>query len=120
MNGGNPSRVTSPPLTQPSAVVTTRPSTNAVSGEPPSTTWRAITTVPRTAIAPLARSMPAVRMISVCPSARVPTTIDCCSTRDALPAVAKVSVVTEKMTIATTSAASGPSAGVRRARSSPR
>ncbi|MGC3956253.1 MAG: hypothetical protein QM804_18760 [Propionicimonas sp.] len=75
---------------------------------------RATTTVPSTMIAPLARSMPEVRMISVWPMASVPITTDCCSISEKFGALRKVSVVTEKTTMATSRAASGPATWVPR------
>src|SRR5690625_1217187 len=118
MNGGSPSRVTSTPLVAPRRSVIPMPRSSAVSGEPPPTTCLAMTMVPSTAIAPLARSIPAVRMMSVCPSASVPMTIDCWRMSEALPTVANVSVVTVKTTTAMTRAPSGPITGLRSARPS--
>ena len=66
MNGGRLSRVTRTPLRNPAAVPTAMPISRARKpGTPFSAASLAITNIDRIEIAPTARSMPAVRMISV-------------------------------------------------------
>jgi hypothetical protein len=65
-----------------------------------------------TAMAPTERSMPAVRMIRVCPSARTAMTVTCASTRDRFAPDRKRGFDAEKATIARISTASGPSVGL--------
>ena len=55
-----------------------------------------ITIDPKAMTAPQERSMPAVRMTSVCPMAKMPTTIDCCTTSDRFGPVRKRSVCVVK------------------------
>src|SRR6476469_5245073 len=114
MNGGSRSAVTRPPVTQPIAPAATMPMSNATTPLVPVRVSFAISSVANTAIAAFARSMPAVRMTSVCPSASVPITSDCCTTSDRLSTFRNVSVVSPNTPIATTSAIAGPIAGVRR------
>ena len=76
MNGGNRRVVTSPPLIAPNATHTRSVDPSATTG-PLAPALCAITMVPKTATAPIERSMPEVRMISVWPTARMPTTTDC-------------------------------------------
>ena len=78
MNGGSRSRVTSRPLSPPASVPTSSPRTRASGpGTPKLAALPAITIEVKTMIAPTDRSMPAVRMISVWPTARPPTTATC-------------------------------------------
>ena len=80
MNGGRLRRVTSTPLRKPAPTPTSTPSRRAgTAGTPFSDASFAITIMDRIAIAPTDRSMPAVRMISVCPTARAATTAVCCT-----------------------------------------
>ena len=53
-------------------------------GTPCSAATLAITIIESTATAPTERSMPAVRMISVCPTARAATTAVCCTSSDSV------------------------------------
>ena len=110
MNGGRDIRVTSSPLASPNPAQTRMPMRIArAGGTLPPTASLVITIVPNAMIAPLDRSIPAVRMINVCPIARVPTTITCWMIREKLPGVKKVSVRMAKNALASTSAARGPS-----------
>ena len=66
MNGGRFSRVTSRPLRNPQAVPTAMPMSRArPPGTPLLAARLAITSIARMAVAPTARSMPAVKMIKV-------------------------------------------------------
>src|SRR5215217_2263630 len=69
--------------------------------------------VPNTAIAALARSIPAVRMMRVWPRASVPITVVWLITAEKLSILKNVFVAIEKNAIAIRSAAVGPSAGLR-------
>ena len=62
-------------------------------------------------IAPMDRSMPAVRMISVCPTASEPTTATCCRTMDRFAGVKNRSFTRPKTMPARISTISGLSAG---------
>ena len=78
MNGGRPIRVTSTPCSNPNAAQEPIPSSSASAGGRPLTTASLVMTIePSAMIVPHARSMPAVRMISVWPIASVPITITC-------------------------------------------
>ena len=78
MNGGSLIRVISRPLNAPARPPTTMPMIkDAHPGTPWSNAVLAITIDENTMIAPQERSIPAVRMISVWPIARVPTTAVC-------------------------------------------
>ena len=68
-------------------------------------------TCPSAMTVPTERSMPAVRMTSVCPIARTPTIITCCSTSEKFSAWKNRSVFSEKNAIVTTSAMNGPTVG---------
>ena len=118
MNGGSRIQVTSVPFSAPTAAQSTTASTSAATGEPLIAILPAMS-VPMTAIEPLARSIPAVRMISVWPSASVPITTACSRISVRLSVVRNVSVVAENTTTASTSASSGPTDGVRSARPRP-
>ncbi len=90
MKGGSFSRVTSRPLTAPAAVPTTIPIRIATGpGIPLSALSLALSSIARMEIAPTDRSMPAVRMISVWPIARAPTTATCCMISDCVRRVPK-------------------------------
>ena len=70
--------MTSAPLSRPQAVPTPKPMSSASSpGTPWSADSLAITIDDRTMMAPTERSMPAVRITSVCAIPSVPTTITC-------------------------------------------
>ena len=88
MNGGSLIRVTRKPLTAPIAVPQAKPSSSASEPGHAERRWRslAIRIDENTAIAPTDRSMPAVRMIRVWPSASTAMTVTCASTRDRLAA----------------------------------
>ena len=94
MNGGSPSRDTIRPEMQPEQPRRRRSRAAAPgsAGHPLSMATLAMTSVPSTMMAPLARSMPAVRMMIVWPSARVPTTTDCCRISEMLSTLRKFSV----------------------------
>ena len=91
----------------------TRPARMAMNGGTPPIVSLVSSSVPNTAIAALARSMPAVRMISVWPRASVPITTDCWTISEKLSTLRNVSVATEKKIITTSRAAVGPSTGLR-------
>src|SRR5260370_3662349 len=75
--------------------------------------------VPRTAIPPLARSIPAVRMIIVWPIASVPTITLCWTTSERLPDAQNVRVVTENTAQNAIKTTSGPNVGVATTRPNP-
>ena len=72
-----------------------------------------ITICPSAITVPTERSMPAVRITSVWPIARTPTTITCWSTSERFWASRKRSDLSEKNAIARRSAMSGPTVGAR-------
>ncbi len=115
INGGSRSTVTSPPLTAPSTTQTAKVASSATTG-PFASNICAITIVPSTATDPIDRSMPDVRMMSVCPTARMPTTTDCCRISDTLNGLRNVFEIELNTMIATSSAMIGPSSGSRRIR----
>ncbi len=83
MNGGSLNRVTSTPLRRPPRVPTAKPASRASQpGQPCSADSFAITIMARMVSAPTDRSMPAVRMMSVCPMASAATTATCCRTSE--------------------------------------
>src|SRR6266511_5394670 len=117
MNGGSRSPVTSEPLNAPKAAQTSSPMRIASSGcMPLSTASLVMTMLPNAITAPLDRSIPAVRMMSVWPIARVPTTITCCTTSDRLPPVRNRDDWAVKKTTASSSAMIGPRVERARAR----
>lgn len=67
--------------------------------------------LPNAITAPHDRSIPAVRMIRVCPMARVPTTMTCCTISEKFPPVRNWSVEKEKKAQARRRAARGPVVG---------
>ena len=88
MNGGSRRRVMSKPLSRPALVPKAKPISRAATpGTPKSAESLPMMTEVNTAMAPTERSMPAVRMMSVCPMARVPTNMTCWTTRLALNGV---------------------------------
>ena len=110
MKGGRRILVTSPPLRAPKAAHTASPSRIARNGLRPETTASlAITTAPRAMTAPSERSMPAVRMTSVWPMARVPTTMTCWTISDRLVPVRNRGDSKVKKAAAMNSAIRGPS-----------
>src|SRR4051812_14903814 len=110
MNGGSLIRVTSRPLMRPNAVVAPMPQPIAMGTGTPCPTASVVMTIPPSAMtAPQERSTPAVRMMSVCPTAITPTTITCWSTIDRLSPVRNRSLRAPKNAHASTSATSGPS-----------
>ena len=91
MNGGSRTLVTSSPLAAPASAPTPRPSRIASGpGTPESKAVLAITIDENTMMAPQDRSMPAVRMISVWPTASAPTTATCWVMSDRLLGVANL------------------------------
>src|SRR3954470_9722922 len=113
MNGGRFSRVTSVPLSSPVSSPTARPISRAIS---PGTPWSwlslTITSDDSTIAIPMDRSMPAVRMITVCPTARAPTTAICWTSRDRACGRRKLSATMPKTTTARISTINGLSAGL--------
>ena len=78
MNAGSRTPVTSAPFSSPKATQARIPSPIASSGcTPLSTASFVITIWPNAITVPTERSMPAVRITSVCPIASTPTTITC-------------------------------------------
>ena len=76
MNGGSLMRVISSPLIMPTMVVTPIPPAMAIAGCQPCCTANMLMTIDPSAMTiPQARSMPPVRITSVCPMASTPTTI---------------------------------------------
>ena len=113
MNGGSLIRVTSRPLIAPIAVPRTRPMIRAMTpGTPSFVAMLAMRIDENTAIAPAERSMPAVRMTRVWPSASVAITVTCCSTRPRFAAERNRPLTIANAMIATTSTASGPRIGL--------
>src|SRR5919112_1773690 len=83
MNGGRLIRVTRKPLSRPAPSPRSTPMTSAgTAGTPFSAAIVAISMVDRIVIAPTDRSMPAVRMMSVCPIPRAAMTAVCCTSSD--------------------------------------
>src|SRR3569833_3318636 len=112
MNAGSRAIVTRPPLSAPNAAHTATPRRiSSGAGTSPPTARRVFTIVPNAITAPLVRSMPAVRITTVWPTASVPTSITCWTTRDRLPPVRNRSVLSEKNTQASRRATRGPTVG---------
>src|SRR6266487_1329372 len=110
MNGGRLMVVTRPPFSRPKPAQRSRPSSIARNGfSPELTASLVIAMLPSAMTAPLDRSIPAVRMTSVCPMARVPTTMTCWTMREKLAPVKNRSDLMLKNRQARTSAPSGPS-----------
>src|SRR6266516_2398576 len=110
MNGGRLIVVTRPPFSRPKPAHSSRPSRIARNGfSPVLTASLVIAMLPNAMTAPADRSIPAVRMTSVCPMARVPTTMTCWTMREKLPPVKNRSDLMLKNRQASTSAPSGPS-----------
>ena len=110
MNGGSLMRVTSRPFISPNKAVTPMPHRMASgAGTPRSAANFVITMLPSAMTMPQDRSMPAVRMISVCPMAMTPTTITCCRISEKFSPLKKRSVVAPKIAQAMISAMKGPS-----------
>ena len=83
MNGGNRTFVTRNPLSRPAKAPVTKPSRSAIGpGTPKDDSGLRHQNDDSTITAPTERSMPAVKMISVWPTARAPTTATCCVIRD--------------------------------------
>ena len=98
MNGGSPIRVTSTPLSSAGGDPDGDPDQQR---EEPGharcpRASLAITIIARIVTAPTDRSMPAVRMIRVCPTARAPMTATCCRTSDSEFGWAKRGLISEK------------------------
>src|SRR4051794_3768525 len=113
MNGGSLSLVTSTPLSSPVSRPTAKPINRAMK---PGTPWSwlslTITSDDSTIAAPIERSMPAVRMITVCPTARAPTTAICWTSRERACGRRKLSATMPKTMTATISTINGLSAGL--------
>ena len=113
MKAGSRTSVTRAPFRAPKATQVRIPREIARSGDMPLLTANfVITTCPSAITVPTERSIPAVRITSVCPIASTPTTITCCITSDRFWASRKRSDLTEKKAIASTRAMSGPTVGV--------
>ena len=85
MNGGKRNRATKNPLTAPAAVPAAKPTMTASGpGNPASTAVLPITTDDKTIIAPTDKSMPAVKITSVCAMPKMPMSVTCCKIRDKL------------------------------------
>ncbi len=112
MKGGSFSRVTRIPLRKPVAIPTTRPSSRLSTAG----TWLvdavwAMTRPASVAAAPTERSMPPVRMISVCAIPMVPTTATCCVISDRFAGLRNRGLMMPKTMIEITSTIAGLSAG---------
>ena len=79
---------------------------------PASTASLVITMDPSAITIPQDRSMPAVRMITVCPMAMTPTTITCCRMSEKFCPVRKRSVCDAKNAHAASSARNGPNVAI--------
>ena len=102
MNGGRLIRVTSRPLSAPAPVASRTPMARArMPGMPSSWARVAMTIIDSTMIAPTERSMPAVRMTRVWPTARAATTAVCWSRMPIEFAVRNVGVAMKNATNAT-------------------
>src|ERR1700712_1845359 len=112
MNGGSRSRVTRNPEIA-AIPPATRIPTKTAADEAICIDSLAMTMVANTMIAPLARSIPAVRMTKVWPRARVPTTTVWPMIVEKLSRLKNVLVAIEKKMIAMIRAAVGPRAGDR-------
>ena len=83
MNGGSRTSVTRPPFSTPKPRQVRIPSRSAGRAGTPLTTASFVITIwPSAMTVPTERSIPAVRITSVWPIARTPTTIVCCSTSE--------------------------------------
>ena len=97
------------PLSSPNAPHASRPHAIARYGFNPESTASVVITIEPSAITmPQERSIPAVRMISVCPIASTPTTTTCCRISERFCPVKKRSVCEAKNAHATSSARKGP------------
>ncbi len=112
MNAGSRTNVTRLPFSTPKATQTRSPRAIARKGEAPfSITAFVITICPSAITVPTERSIPAVRITTVWPIARTPTTITCWSTSERFWASRKRSDLNEKKAIASSSARKGPTVG---------
>src|SRR3954452_9374968 len=113
MKGGKFSLVTSAPLSSPVSRPTPMPISSAIG---PGTPWSlfsfTITRLESTIAMPMERSMPAVRMITVCPTASAATTATCCTSRERAWGRRKLSAKIPNTITATISTMSGLSAGL--------
>ena len=117
MKAGSRTIVTSPPFSTPNATHARIPSRIARYGLTPLSTASLVMTIwPNAITVPHERSIPAVRITSVCPIASTPTTMTCCRTSDRFWACRKLSLFTEKNAIVSSSARSGPTVGAVRTR----
>ena len=113
MNAGRRSAVTSPPFSIPNATHVRMPSASAGSGAMPFSIASFVITIwPSAITVPTERSMPAVRITSVWPIARTPTTITCWSTSERFWTSRNRSLLSEKNAIVPSSASSGATVGV--------
>src|SRR4051794_20535405 len=118
MKGGSRRVVTSPPFSTPKPPATSRPTMIDSAGARPLSTASLVMKIDDSAMTrPQERSMPAVRMTSVWPMARVPSTITCCSTSEKFVPVRNRSDLIEKKMTAIRSAATDAPVETSRARS---
>ena len=110
MNGGSRMEVISAPFKKPKAAATSKPHRMARYGLRPSSTANLVMTMELSAISmPQDRSMPAVRMMSVCPMASTPTTMTCCRISEKFWPERNRSLCVAKKAHAASSAMNGPS-----------
>ena len=115
MKGGRPMAVVSQPFRTPKATHTAIPTRTAASGFMPALANRPVMSTEESAmIIPLERSIPPVRMTSVWPMARVPTTMTCWKMSEKLAPLMKRSVCVAKKMQARMSASTGPRIGTPR------
>src|SRR5919108_2543834 len=113
MNAGSRRPVTRLPLTTPKPTHARIPSPIASRGSTPLATASFVITIwPKAITVPHERSIPAVRMTNVCPIASTPTTITCWSTSERFWPWRKLSDLTVKKAMASSSATNGPIVGV--------
>ena len=114
MKGGSLIRVTSRPFSAPASTATARPMISATGpGIPLSATSFAITRDDSTMTAPMDRSIPAVRITRVWPTASEPPQATCCRRMDRFCGVKNRPFSRPKMTPARIKTISGLSAGIR-------
>ena len=110
MNAGSLMRVTSTPFKSPNPAHAPKPSRMDTYGLTPlSTASFVMTIIPNAITRPHERSMPAVRTMSVCPIASVPTSTDCWRMSERFGPRRNRFDSKEKNATASRSAANGPS-----------
>ena len=111
INDGSFALVTNKPFNIPKDAVTAIPALTASAGCTPFSTASLVMTIDPSAMTiPQDKSIPAVKIISVCPMANKPTTMTCCNTKDKLSPVKNLSDWLAKNRQAAASAIQGPSA----------